>query len=201
MMSRSQSGRKLVQETSREVSAPSKKNSRTDRGGRPTKLTAETQNTICDALRRGCYYETAASLAGISVRTLRNWLRAGARALDDEADGRTQSAGERQLAGFHLACRQAEAEMEHEALGEISRHGEKEWTAHAWRLERRWPDRYGRRDRVSHDHELRIQVGLDPELDLRGYEPQAIPGEIVAESLPKQQRLGATFDASEKEVP
>jgi hypothetical protein len=151
-------------------------------GGRPTKLTATVQDTICEALRRGCYYETAAALAGISIRTLRNWLRAGARARDDEAHGRVLDPYERLLAEFLVACRQAEAEMEHTALGEISRHGEKEWTAHAWRLERRWPEKYGRRERVNHDHQLQVRVGLDAEHDLPPYDPRALPGEIQGES-------------------
>lgn len=129
-------------------------------GGRPTKLNERIRVTICDALQRGCYYETATALAGISVRTLRNWLREGARILKEEADGRLLDARDSQLADFYLGCRQAEAEMEHDALGEIRRHGEREWTAHAWRLERRWPERYGRRDRVSHDHSLHVRVGL-----------------------------------------
>jgi hypothetical protein len=158
-------------------------------GGRPTKLTAPVQETICGALRRGCYYETASALAGISVRTLRNWLRAGARAIDDEAHGRVLDPQERLLADFVVACQQAEAAMENDALGEICRHGEKEWTAHAWRLERRWPDRYGRRDRVNHDHELRIKVGLDPEFDVPGYEPMILPDPIP------------TANSTEKEIP
>lgn len=150
-------------------------------GGRPTKLTATVQDTICEALRRGCYYEMAAALAGISVRTLRNWLRAGARAVEDESNGRVIDTQDRLLAEFLAACGQAEAAMEHDALGEICRHGEKEWTAHAWRLERRWPEKYGRRERVNHDHALRIRVGLDAKHDLPPYDPQAFPVEIAAD--------------------
>lgn len=73
-------------------------------GGRPTKLTAAVQEIICGALRRGCYYETASALAGISVRTLRNWLRAGARAIDDEGHGRVLDPENRLLAEFVVAC-------------------------------------------------------------------------------------------------
>lgn len=92
----------------RGVSAPGKRHalSASARGGRPTKFNGRVQGTICDALRRGCHYETAAALAGISVRTLRNLLREGARILDGEEDGQQLDLRDRRLADFYLACRQ-----------------------------------------------------------------------------------------------
>lgn len=145
--------------------------------GRPTELTAPVQATICDALRRGCYYETAAALAGISVRTLRNWLRAGARAVEDESNGRVIDT----QAARGVPCCMWTGGGRDGTRRPRGRHGEKEWTAHAWRLERRWPEKYGRRERVNHDHALRIRVGLDAKHDLPPYDPQAFPVEIAAD--------------------
>jgi transposase len=44
-------------------------------------LTPEVAEAIVEAMRGGNYLETAAALAGISIATLRNWLRDGRRNL------------------------------------------------------------------------------------------------------------------------
>ena len=67
--------------------------------GRPA-LTLEVQQAIINALRGGNYLETAGALAGISVSTLRNWLRAGRRNASPE------------LAEFHRQVTQARASAE-----------------------------------------------------------------------------------------
>lgn len=86
-------------------------------------------------IRGGNYIETAAAYAGISKQTLYNWLRRGAR----------QKSG--QYREFALAVEQAlaEAEMRDLALIEQAARDGK-WQAAAWRLERRFPKRWGRQD-------------------------------------------------------
>ena len=101
------------------------------RVGRPTSLTPEVSQVIADAMRAGNYLETAAALAGISVSTLRNWLRAGRRGESPE------------LADFARAITQARAIAEVRDLERIGR--DPSWQAAAWRLERRHPKRWGRR--------------------------------------------------------
>jgi transposase len=109
----------------------------TDRSkaGRPTKLTPALQEKIVMVIRGGNYIETAAAYAGISKQTLYNWLRRGAR----------QKSG--QYREFALAVEQAlaEAEMRDLALIEQAARDGK-WQAAAWRLERRFPKRWGRQD-------------------------------------------------------
>ncbi|TCW39174.1 hypothetical protein EDC32_102420 [Laceyella sacchari] len=109
----------------------------TDRSkaGRPTKLTPALQEKIVMMIRGGNYIETAAAYAGISKQTLYNWLRRGAR----------QKSG--QYREFALAVEQAlaEAEMRDLALIEQAARDGK-WQAAAWRLERRFPKRWGRQD-------------------------------------------------------
>jgi len=101
------------------------------RVGRPTSLTPEVAEIIVDAMRAGNYAETAACLAGISVATLRNWLRDGRRNLSPE------------LAEFARSVAQARAIAEVRDLEKIGR--DPSWQAAAWRLERRHPKRWGRR--------------------------------------------------------
>ena len=118
--------------------------------GRPTKLNPETQAKICDALRAGNYLETAAAYAGIDKTTLFDWLRKGARA----------------KRGIHKEFSQAvekamaDAETRDVALiGKAANNGT--WQASAWRLERKYPDRWGRRDHHRIDAAV-LTAKVDP---------------------------------------
>ncbi|MFD1422452.1 hypothetical protein ACFQ4J_01685 [Laceyella tengchongensis] len=124
----------------------------TDRSkaGRPTKLTPALQEKIVTVIRGGNYIETAAAYAGISKQTLYNWLRRGAR----------QKSG--QYREFALAVEQAlaEAEMRDLALIEQAARDGK-WQAAAWRLERRFPKRWGRQDYLDllmQERQTQVQV-------------------------------------------
>ena len=104
-------------------------------GGRPTKLTPEVQTVIVNAILAGNYMDVAAASAGVSKTTLMLWLRNGAR-----AEGGIQKE-------FSHACEKALAEAEVRDVAMIARAGMTEWQAIAWRLERRHPDRWGRKER------------------------------------------------------
>jgi len=88
--------------------------------------------TIAEAMRGGNFLETAASLAGVSVSSVRNWLREG---------NRRDATPE--LAEFARKVTQARAEAEISDLNHIR--NDPSWQAAAWRLERRHPKRWGRR--------------------------------------------------------
>ena len=45
--------------------------------GRPSKLTPEVQERICQAIRAGNYYEAACAYAGIHYSTFRKWMQKG----------------------------------------------------------------------------------------------------------------------------
>ena len=47
-------------------------------GGRPSKLTAESQKRITDAIRVGATYELAAQYGGVAYNTFNEWMKAGA---------------------------------------------------------------------------------------------------------------------------
>lgn len=101
--------------------------------GRPTKLTPEVQEQICQAVRAGNYLDIAASLVGINRRTLHDWLRRGARAKSGI------------YRDFSHAVEKALAQAEARDVLRIDKAGEKNWQAIAWKLERRFPKRWGRR--------------------------------------------------------
>lgn len=98
--------------------------------GRPTKLTDEMQERICENIRRGLGYREAAVAAGISERTFYNW----------------KSRGENAKSGIHLqflqALQEAEAIAELVLLEIIQNATKKDWRAATWILERRHPRRW-----------------------------------------------------------
>lgn len=118
-------------------------------GGRPTDLTPETQKTIVKALEIGAYHETAAGAAGVHISTLRDWLRRGARErrrLRKNTKAKPLQS-EKVYADFSDACEKAMASSELGDLKTIAKASARQWQAAAWRLERKYPDRYGRKDR------------------------------------------------------
>lgn len=102
---------------------------------RPTKLTPELQEKICQAIRAGNYIETAAAYAGVNKSTLYDWLKRG---------GRAKSGKYKE---FSNAVEKALAEAEVRDVFIIGKAAEENWQAAAWRLERKFPDRWGRRER------------------------------------------------------
>ncbi len=114
--------------------------------GRPTKLTPEVQQTICDALERGEVHVHAAEHGGISEATYYNWIRKG-------------EEGDKEYVEFLLATMRAEAEGRKEIFKKIRCATETDWRAAAFLLERRYPQHYGKAARVD------LTVGGKVEID------------------------------------
>lgn len=108
------------------------------RPGRPSKISPEIQARVVQAIQAGNYLEVAAAYAGLSKDTLYRWMKAGAR---------SSSGPYRE---FSDAIQKALADAEVRDVALIAKAAaDGEWTAAAWRLERKFPDRWGRR--VRHD--------------------------------------------------
>ncbi len=111
--------------------------------GRPTLLTPELAQDIALRVRAGASLEVGAGSAGISTSALMRWLQV-ARAL---------SRGDRSRRGLYLEFLEAIEKARHEAhmyaLGTIRKAMDKHWQAAAWFLERRYPQEYGRAERVD----------------------------------------------------
>jgi len=119
--------------------------------GRPTKLTSEVHARIVQAIQAGNYMETAAAYAGISKTTFFEWLRRGARERERLAKDQRARPSKREApyAEFAVAVEQALAAAEVRDVALIAKAAEKEWTAAAWRLERKFPAKWGRRIAVD----------------------------------------------------
>jgi hypothetical protein len=136
-----------------------------------TKLTPELQEKILLHLRLGAYVETAAACAGIHKDTFYEWMKKGAR-------------GQKPYVAFAEAVNKAIAESESRDLATVLKASAKYWQAAAWRLERRFPEKYGRFDRmkvegkIEHDGtslvaKLSRLIDSDAEPKKRGRPPQA----------------------------
>jgi transposase len=119
--------------------------------GRPTKITIEIQNEIVRAIRSGNYLETAASYVGLAHSTVRDWVRRGEREasrLEEDVDARPIKS-ETPFMEFSVAIKKAQAAAEIRDVIIIGDAARGTWQAAAWRLERKYPDRWGKRE--SHE--------------------------------------------------
>jgi len=93
---------------------------------------------VADAIRGGNYANVAAQYAGIGESTYYEWLQRGRE-------------GESPFAEFAEAIKEAEAQAEVRNMALIQQAAQAgTWQASAWYLERRYPSRYGRRERLEH---------------------------------------------------
>jgi len=110
--------------------------------GADTKLTPEVQEKILLQLRLGNFRETAAAAAGVTSRTLRNWLKAAALGKD------------KVYVEFAKGLEIAEAAGESRDVARLAKAGGDDWRSIAWRLERRYPKRWGQQLNITLTEEL-----------------------------------------------
>jgi len=106
------------------------------RAGRPTKLTPEVADKICQAIAGGNYREVAAAWAGIGERTLREWMQRGESPRSRYHD-------------FRRRVLEAEQAAEIRAVGLIMASAAKDPKHAQWWLQRKHPERWGRKDRLQ----------------------------------------------------
>lgn len=105
----------------------------------PKKFTPETALKIIQYLGAGCFIETAAAAAGINKTTLYDWMKKAERS---EEAGSTE-----ELRAWKAQLDEAEANAEARAIMGIQEAGAQGvWQAFAWFLERKYSQRWGRKD-------------------------------------------------------
>lgn len=168
------------------------------KSGRPSKLTPRLRDQIVGYVRVGNFASVAARAAGIGESTFYRWMERGERAATDLEELATMTraqlmrvARERRMKiparaaradvlelvvasdapyrEFREAIKGAEAQAEAAAVVVIREAMPTSWQAAAWYLERRYPDRYARRERTEVSGPgggpLRISSLTDEELD------------------------------------
>jgi transposase len=106
---------------------------------RPTKLTPQIRDHIAAAIRSGNYADAAAKSAGIGETTYYQWLKRG------ESNAKV----DRPFREFREAIKKAEGEAEVHAVALVRQAMPDNWQAAMTWLERRFPDRWRRRDAVA----------------------------------------------------
>jgi transposase len=110
---------------------------------------------IAKYLEKGMYFDSACARAGVASRSARDWLMQGRK--DVEAGNDTTPP-----ATFWYDIQEGEAKFEehmHQKM-EIAGNDPRAWMANAWRLERRYPERYGKADRVNINVAGQMAVGI-----------------------------------------
>jgi hypothetical protein len=117
---------------------------------RPRKDTNAVLTKLCKAIQLGATYELACKFARIAPSTLRNWLQAAEQA---QPGTKARQVLERLEAAEGLAAVGWLAKIEAAA-------NDGTWQAAAWKLERRYPDSYGRQ---VVQHEGSVNLVAQPE--------------------------------------
>ncbi len=132
--------------------------------GRPLKLTPTIQTRICKLIRDGNFRCVAARAAGVGVTTLTTWL----------ARGKRRKTGP--YRAFRAALLEAEQEAEIKMVARVVKASAKDAKHAEWWLERKRPDRWGRKDKskveLTGADGKPFQIGL---VNMPGVEPDDPP--------------------------
>ncbi len=108
--------------------------------GRKTKLDEKRLKKVVEGITAGLPYDTACALAGITYQTFLNWMRAG------------EAAESGKFFEFFEEVKKAEAIAESVHIANIKNAGKSGvWQADAWMLERRHPEKWGRREQIKQE--------------------------------------------------
>jgi len=158
--------------------------------GRRSILTPELQGRIVDALRLGNYDSTACQYAGISPATFYDWLNRGeaeiARLEFSEAKGEDaiMDPNEEPFIDFVIEVKNAMAESEVVAVGYVRSAMKDNWQAAMTFLERKWPDRWGRKDRTFNTN---LNIGGNQGIDY---------SKLTQEELDELERITAKLEGN-----
>jgi transposase-like protein len=121
--------------------------------GRPSKLTEERQETICEALRKGVSIEGACQLAGVSDRAYYKWRERGEEELRRVEEGHHNCRvrkDEEPYVQFFQETTRAIGESEEYLVEKIYEAAPETPNAALRLLERRFPDRWSKKQKVEH---------------------------------------------------
>jgi hypothetical protein len=139
--------------------------------GRPTKRSKELEKTLLEAIADGAPFTLACSYAGITLETFIDWRRRDP--------------------GFQAEVERVVAECALRRLRKIEKHGEENFAACCWLLERRHPELFAR-------SEIQLAViqqnkTVENSLTIKITEAQA--SEIETQAQPVREKVQAMFSA------
>lgn len=161
--------------------------------GRPAKITEEIIKRLCSSIRAGNWNGTACAYAGISTDTLNEWVKRGRKEYERLGNPRAKenvneilylllynsydkAIAEAEVRGVANICKAASGGGEITEIKEVfdahgnlkerttkKSHAVPQWTAQAWLLERRYPDRWSRRIEIGHGDGVGPEKRMSPE--------------------------------------
>ena len=114
------------------------------RPGRRSKLTRQLIESLCETIEAGNHIRVACQSAGIGESSYYRWL--------ERAEGGAGGI----YREFQEAIKKAEGVGEAVLVEQIL--ADASWQAKAWYLERRYPERWGRRDRLDSNVQSNVKV-------------------------------------------
>jgi len=123
--------------------------------GRPSKLTEERQETICEALRKGVSIEGACQLAGVSDRAYYKWRERGKKELQRVEEGHQNCRvrkDEESYVQFFQETTRAIGESEEYLVEKIYEAAPETPNAALRLLERRFPERWSKKTKQEVEH-------------------------------------------------
>ena len=152
--------------------------------GRPSKLTPEVQEKVAASIRAGNFRYVAGLWAGIAERTFETWMRLG------KARPRSKH-GE-----FRRAVLEAEKAAEMRCVALVMKAASQDARHAEWWLERKYPQRWGRKDR----HEVTGKGGGPVQAQLEDLSAaQALADPKLRELLDAAAQRAAELAAPRKE--
>lgn len=139
-----------------------------------SKLTLETTEALLDAVADGLHPETAAKVAGVAPRTVRGWV--------SKAEEDIEAGHPSEYVTFLFKLYQAETIVESSAVSKWKHYfeGDKgDWRAIATFLERRFPERWGKKSEVKHSGQVVHGVVMLPEVRRDLGAVDHIEGEVI----------------------
>ncbi len=123
------------------------------------KINQELINKIVEYISHGNYISTSCQACGISHRTYDTWIKHGEELAEHIESGKNHIE-ESQLIylQFFEAIKKAESEAEAKNVQIIQSVAPKNWQAAAWLLERKYPEKYGKREVLDINVKRGIEV-------------------------------------------
>lgn len=112
--------------------------------GRPSKLTSELQAEIILLLKAGNFVETACDIVGINKSTFYDWIKKGEKSNNPRNKFKI----------FQEAVEHAMAWSEARDVALIAKHSENDYKASQWRLSRKYPDKWGKKEYDDYDLDI-----------------------------------------------
>ena len=129
---------------------------------KPLYLTQELIKQITNLILAGAYVETACAAAGISKMIYYEWLKLGNKR--KHCDQKDKKHIDILYEQFTDSINEAVVKAELRDVIRIDKAAEVTWAAAAWKLERKYPERWGRKIRV--DGEVNQKVEIDAKISI-----------------------------------